>query len=64
MIINYCSYRHIYFNTDAEEEKKKEEWKKAAKKELEEWYKHHAETTSKTKATNRCVSYHNYFFKH
>ncbi|XP_034936293.1 clathrin light chain isoform X2 [Chelonus insularis] len=38
---------------DAEEEKKKEEWKKAAKKELEEWYKHHAETTSKTKATNR-----------
>ncbi|XP_057333177.1 clathrin light chain isoform X1 [Microplitis mediator] len=38
---------------DAEEEKKKEEWKIAAKKELEEWYKHHAETTSKTKATNR-----------
>ncbi|CAD6244500.1 GSCOCG00013372001-RA-CDS [Cotesia congregata] len=38
---------------DIEEEKKKEEWKKAAKKELEEWYKHHAETTSKTKATNR-----------
>ncbi|XP_063979591.1 clathrin light chain isoform X1 [Diachasmimorpha longicaudata] len=38
---------------DAEEEKKKEEWREAAKKELEEWYKHHAETTSKTKATNR-----------
>lgn len=38
---------------DAEEEKKKEEWKEAAKKELEEWYKHHAEAISKTKATNR-----------
>ncbi|CAB0036131.1 unnamed protein product [Trichogramma brassicae] len=38
---------------DAEEEKKKEEWKIAAKKELDDWYKHHAETISKTKATNR-----------
>lgn len=38
---------------DIEEEIKKEEWREAAKKELEEWYKHHAETTSKTKATNR-----------
>ncbi|XP_015596885.1 clathrin light chain isoform X2 [Cephus cinctus] len=38
---------------DAEEEKKKEEWREAAKKELEEWYKHHTETISKTKATNR-----------
>ncbi|KAK0162825.1 hypothetical protein PV327_006569 [Microctonus hyperodae] len=38
---------------DAAEELKKEEWREAAKKELEEWYKHHAETTSKTKATNR-----------
>ncbi|OXU31969.1 hypothetical protein TSAR_013081 [Trichomalopsis sarcophagae] len=38
---------------DSEEEKKKEEWKEAAKKELEEWYKHHAEAISKTKATNR-----------
>ncbi|XP_043473743.1 clathrin light chain isoform X1 [Leptopilina heterotoma] len=38
---------------DAEEEKKKQEWKEVAKKELEEWYKHHVETISKTKATNR-----------
>ncbi|XP_011311388.1 clathrin light chain isoform X2 [Fopius arisanus] len=38
---------------DAEEETKKEEWREAAKKELDEWYKHHAEATSKTKATNR-----------
>ncbi|XP_012146699.1 clathrin light chain isoform X2 [Megachile rotundata] len=38
---------------DAEEEKKKEEWREAARKELEEWYKHHAEAISKTKATNR-----------
>ncbi|XP_033321056.1 clathrin light chain isoform X1 [Megalopta genalis] len=38
---------------DAEEEKKKEEWREAARKELEEWYKHHAETISKTKTTNR-----------
>ncbi|XP_014208804.1 clathrin light chain isoform X2 [Copidosoma floridanum] len=38
---------------DLEEEKKKEEWKEAAKMELEEWYKHHAEAISKTKATNR-----------
>ncbi|XP_044017717.1 clathrin light chain isoform X4 [Aphidius gifuensis] len=38
---------------DIEEEIKREEWREAAKKELEEWYKHHAETTSKTKATNR-----------
>lgn len=38
---------------DSEEETKREEWKEAAKKELEEWYKHHAETISKTKATNR-----------
>lgn len=38
---------------DAEEEKKKEEWREAAKKELEDWYKHHLESISKTKATNR-----------
>jgi len=38
---------------DEEEEKKKEEWMEAAKKELEEWYKHHAEAISKTKASNR-----------
>ncbi|XP_066602793.1 clathrin light chain isoform X2 [Prorops nasuta] len=38
---------------DAEEEKKKEEWRESAKKELEEWYKHHTEAISKTKATNR-----------
>ncbi|XP_012280128.1 clathrin light chain isoform X2 [Orussus abietinus] len=38
---------------DAEEERKKEEWRLAAKKELEEWYKHHTEAISKTKATNR-----------
>ncbi|XP_046488538.1 clathrin light chain isoform X1 [Neodiprion pinetum] len=38
---------------DLEEEKKKEDWREAAKKELEEWYKHHSEAISKTKATNR-----------
>ncbi|XP_012268212.1 clathrin light chain isoform X2 [Athalia rosae] len=38
---------------DEEEERKKEEWREGAKKELEEWYKHHSEAISKTKATNR-----------
>ncbi|XP_011501858.1 PREDICTED: clathrin light chain isoform X2 [Ceratosolen solmsi marchali] len=38
---------------DAEEEKKKEDWRVAAKKELNDWYKHHTEAISKTKATNR-----------
>lgn len=38
---------------DREEEKKKEELREQAKKELEDWYKHHEETISKTKASNR-----------
>lgn len=41
---------------DREEEKKKEELREQAKKELEDWYKHHEETISKTKSSNRyCV---------
>ncbi|EEB09862.1 Clathrin light chain, putative [Pediculus humanus corporis] len=38
---------------DANEEKKKEEWRLAAKKELEEWYRHHEDLITKTKAANR-----------
>lgn len=38
---------------DREEEKKKEELREQAKKELEDWYKHHQETISKTKSSNR-----------
>jgi len=38
---------------DREEEKKKLELREQAKKELEDWYKHHEETISKTKASNR-----------
>lgn len=38
---------------DANEEKKREEWREIAKKELEDWYRHHEETISKTKAANR-----------
>jgi len=38
---------------DREEEKKKEELREQAKKELEDWYKHHEETISKTKSSNR-----------
>lgn len=38
---------------DKEEEKKKQELREQAKKELEDWYKHHEETISKTKASNR-----------
>ncbi|XP_046394268.1 clathrin light chain isoform X2 [Ischnura elegans] len=38
---------------DANEEKKREEWREVAKKELEDWYRHHEETISKTKAANR-----------
>lgn len=43
----------LIFCTDAEEETKKEEWRQIAKKELEDWYKHHEEQISKTKAANR-----------
>lgn len=38
---------------DREEEKKKLELREQAKKELEDWYKHHEESISKTKASNR-----------
>ena len=38
---------------DAEEEKKREELKLQAKKELEDWYKQHEETITKTKSSNR-----------
>lgn len=38
---------------DCEEEKKKLELREEAKKELEDWYKHHEESISKTKASNR-----------
>lgn len=38
---------------DREEEKKKLELREQAKKELEDWYKHHEEAISKTKASNR-----------
>uniref|UniRef100_A0A182STS7 Clathrin light chain n=1 Tax=Anopheles maculatus TaxID=74869 RepID=A0A182STS7_9DIPT len=38
---------------DREEERKKEELREQARKELEDWYKHHEETISKTKAANR-----------
>lgn len=38
---------------DREEEKKKDELREQARKELEDWYKHHEETISKTKASNR-----------
>ncbi|KAG8226000.1 hypothetical protein J437_LFUL003059 [Ladona fulva] len=38
---------------DENEEKKKQEWREVAKKELEDWYRHHEETISKTKAANR-----------
>ncbi|XP_055619580.1 clathrin light chain isoform X4 [Toxorhynchites rutilus septentrionalis] len=38
---------------DREEERKKEELREQARKELEDWYKHHDETISKTKAANR-----------
>lgn len=38
---------------DREEEKKKLELREDAKKELEDWYKHHEESISKTKASNR-----------
>lgn len=38
---------------DLDEEKKKEELREQAKKELEDWYKHHEESISKTKASNR-----------
>lgn len=40
---------------DREEERKKEELREQARKELEDWYKHHEESISKTKAANRCV---------
>lgn len=45
------------FCVDAEEERKKEEMLKVAKKELEDWYKTHEETISKTKAANRYDSH-------
>lgn len=38
---------------DAEEERKREELKQQAKKELEDWYKQHEETITKTKSSNR-----------
>ncbi|XP_053669136.1 clathrin light chain [Anopheles marshallii] len=38
---------------DREEERKKDELREQARKELEDWYKHHEETISKTKASNR-----------
>ncbi|XP_055693153.1 clathrin light chain isoform X1 [Lutzomyia longipalpis] len=38
---------------DREEEKKKEELKQQAKKELEDWYKQHEESITKTKSSNR-----------
>ncbi|XP_037086775.1 clathrin light chain-like isoform X5 [Pollicipes pollicipes] len=38
---------------DAEEERKKDEWRESAKKELEDWYKQHEESVSKTRAANR-----------
>ncbi|KXJ70075.1 hypothetical protein RP20_CCG024939 [Aedes albopictus] len=38
---------------DREEERKKEELREQARKELEDWYKHHEESISKTKAANR-----------
>ncbi|XP_035898721.1 clathrin light chain isoform X3 [Anopheles stephensi] len=38
---------------DREEERKKDELREQARKELEDWYKHHEETISKTKAANR-----------
>ncbi|XP_062563927.1 clathrin light chain isoform X2 [Armigeres subalbatus] len=38
---------------DREEERKKEELREQARKELEDWYKHHEEAISKTKAANR-----------
>lgn len=42
---------------DREEEKKKLELREEAKKELEDWYKHHEESISKTKASNRYKFY-------
>lgn len=45
------------FYVDLLEEKKKEEWRLAAKKELEEWYKHHEELVTKTRAANRYVTF-------
>lgn len=38
---------------DREEELKKTELREQARKELEDWYKHHEESISKTKTTNR-----------
>lgn len=38
---------------DREEERKREELREQARKELEDWYKHHEEAISKTKASNR-----------
>ncbi|XP_058066776.1 clathrin light chain isoform X4 [Anopheles bellator] len=38
---------------DREEERKKDELREQARKELEDWYKHHEEAISKTKAANR-----------
>ncbi|XP_058129478.1 clathrin light chain isoform X9 [Anopheles ziemanni] len=38
---------------DCEEERKKDELREQARKELEDWYKHHEEAISKTKAANR-----------
>ncbi|XP_059607554.1 clathrin light chain isoform X4 [Phlebotomus argentipes] len=38
---------------DRDEEKKKEELKVQAKKELEDWYKQHEESITKTKSSNR-----------
>ena len=40
-------------SADEEEERKKAEWREAAKKELEDWYKQHEESVSKTRAANR-----------
>lgn len=40
-------------NKDAEEETKREELKVQAKKELEDWYRQHEETITKTKSSNR-----------
>lgn len=40
---------------DREEERKKEELREQARKELEDWYKHHEEAISKTKAANRWI---------
>lgn len=40
---------------DEDEERKKTEWRESAKKELEDWYKQHEESVSKTRAANRAA---------